>query len=208
MTPSLIHSNRAVERTMFRDEMMRAPVKFNPLVEDHVGFARALARRLGGLLPGHADREALESDAMYGLLLAARSFDPARGATFATYASRRIHGAMLDGLRERRGCGRNHHPPMVVSLSQPVGAGDGHDAHLGDLLCGDDEPVGTHLEREDHLERLLGRLRASERRLVREYYFDDLTLSQIGRRHGISASRVSQCLKDARQRMREVGCVN
>lgn len=180
----------------------------NRLVEDHLGFARAMVRRLSSTLPGHADLEALESDAMYGLLLAARSFDPARGVAFTTYASKRIHGAMLDGLRDRQGCGRNHRPPVIMSLSMPVGGDEGHEGCLGDVLSNDDEPVGSALDRREQLDHLLRCVRTTERRLVREYYFDDLTQDQIGARHGMSASRVSQRIKAARERMREVACAN
>ena len=41
----------------------------------------------------------MEEDAIVGVLSAARSFDPARGASFATHAYLRARGAVLDGQR-------------------------------------------------------------------------------------------------------------
>lgn len=187
---------------------MRVRQNSNRLVEDHLGFARVMVRRLGNTLPPHVDMEALESDAMFGLLLAARSFDPARGVAFTTYAAKRIHGAMLDGLRERQGCGRNQRPPVVMSLAMPMRDNDGREVTLGDLLTTDDEPIGAALERKEEVDRLLRRVASGSRRLVREYYLGGLPLNQIGRRHGMSPSRVSQLIKSARGRMREAAYAN
>lgn len=187
---------------------MQMRVKSDRLVEDHVGFARAMVRRFSSTLPGHVDSDALESDAMFGLLLAARSFDPTRGVAFTTYAAKRIHGAMLDGLRGRQGCSRGRRPPVVMSLSKSVFDTDGREVTLGDVLSEDQESVGAEIERREQVEHLLRCVRTTERRMVREYYFEELTQDEIGARHGMSASRVSQRIKAARERMREVACAN
>ncbi|MEO5710007.1 MAG: sigma-70 family RNA polymerase sigma factor [Nocardioidaceae bacterium] len=50
-------------------------------------------------VPAHVSGEELTSAGMLALVRAARSFDPARGASFATYASIRIRGAIIDELR-------------------------------------------------------------------------------------------------------------
>jgi RNA polymerase sigma factor (sigma-70 family) len=178
------------------------------LVESHLGFARALCRRLAYTLPPHVDPEAMESDALFGLLLAARAFDPTRGVAFTTYAARRICGAMLDGLRDRQGGTRGRKPPVVRSLSAPMRDADGREVTLSDLLANGEEEVGAALEQRDEIDHLLNHVRSPERRMVREYYFDDLSQDQIAARHGISASRVSQRIKAARQRMAEVACAN
>lgn len=187
---------------------MQVRADFNGLIEEHMGFARVLVRRLGSTLPGHVDAEGLESDAMLGLVLAARSFDPGRGVAFTTYAAKRIHGAMLDGLRERQGCSRGQRPRVMVSLSAPRHDTDGREVTLGDVLALEQEPVGAAMERREELDHLLSRVRSPERRMVREYYLDQLSQDQIAARHGISASRVSQRIKAARQRMAEVACAN
>jgi RNA polymerase sigma factor (sigma-70 family) len=178
------------------------------LVQQHMGFARGLAKRLGQSLPPHVDADALESDALLGLLMAARSFDPERGVAFTTYAAKRIHGAMLDGLRGRQGCSRGRRPPVVMSLAKRVLDTDGREVTLGDVLSENQEPVGAALECHEQVEHLLSCVQTTERRMVREYYFDELTQDEIGARHGMSASRVSQRLKAACERMREVACAN
>ena len=58
-------------------------------------LARQLWRYIGRTLPV----EELESFAREGLLSAARSFDPTRHVPFRCWATLRIRGSMLDGLR-------------------------------------------------------------------------------------------------------------
>ena len=57
----------------------------------------AVASRIS--LPSHVSREDLLSCARVALVEVARRFDPAAGATFATYALPRLQGAVLDELR-------------------------------------------------------------------------------------------------------------
>lgn len=69
----------------------RLVAHFGPLV------AR-IAARTAGSLPRHIDRADLISAGTLGLLEALDRFDPAQGA-FASFASARIRGAMLDEMR-------------------------------------------------------------------------------------------------------------
>src|SRR4051812_38816538 len=56
--------------------------------------------RLPGV-PRHIPRAELPSAALFGLVQAARAFDPSRGVSFDRYARRRMQGALLDDLRSR-----------------------------------------------------------------------------------------------------------
>jgi RNA polymerase sigma factor for flagellar operon FliA len=57
------------------------------------------AGRVGGDLPSFVDRADLVSYGTFGLIDAITKFDRHRGVKFETYASLRIRGAILDGLR-------------------------------------------------------------------------------------------------------------
>lgn len=59
-------------------------------------IASALCRRL----PKHVPLDDLVSYGVLGLIQAIRRFDPAKGCQFQTYATFRIRGAIVDGLRE------------------------------------------------------------------------------------------------------------
>src|SRR4051812_32945500 len=71
------------------------------LVTTHLPLAQfavnAVASRIS--LPSHVSRDDLLSCAHVALVEVARRFDPAAGASFATYALARLQGAVLDELR-------------------------------------------------------------------------------------------------------------
>lgn len=70
------------------------------LVQTHMELARRLAALLRRRHDLPTEQEDLEAYALAGLVQAALRFDPARGATFATFAHYRIVGAIWDGVRE------------------------------------------------------------------------------------------------------------
>jgi RNA polymerase sigma factor (sigma-70 family) len=176
------------------------------LIAQHMTLARQLAFRLARLLPRFVDADALESDAMLGLIQAARTFDPERGVSFATYASRRIRGAMIDGLRQREHLRGTDTPPAFVSMDMRIGDEDGRPATLGELLPADDEPFIVVIERRDEVNKLLRSLDRQSRQLVEDFYLHDMTQEAIGCRCGRSPSGISQRLGEARRRMQAAAC--
>jgi RNA polymerase sigma factor for flagellar operon FliA len=69
------------------------------LVAAHVPLVKRIACHLAARLPASTAIEDLMQAGMLGLLEAAASYDPARGASFETWAGIRIRGAMLDEVR-------------------------------------------------------------------------------------------------------------
>ncbi|HJV96374.1 MAG TPA: sigma-70 family RNA polymerase sigma factor [Albitalea sp.] len=65
----------------------------------HRPLVSHIARRVGARLPACVALDDLMQAGMIGLDDALDRFDAARGASFNTYAARRIEGAMLDSLR-------------------------------------------------------------------------------------------------------------
>jgi RNA polymerase sigma factor for flagellar operon FliA len=74
--------------------------KYLPLVSYHV-------QRFSVSLPKNVSREELRSSGMLGLYDALDKFDQSRDLKFDTYASFRIRGAILDGLRKEDWLPRN-----------------------------------------------------------------------------------------------------
>jgi len=70
------------------------------LVMEHVGLVKAMAGRLANRLPSQVEVSELISVGVLGLIDAAGRFNPALGVPFSAFARRRIHGAMLDSLRD------------------------------------------------------------------------------------------------------------
>jgi len=69
------------------------------LVRRHLPLVRRVVGRLAIHLPPTLGRDDLEEVGILGLLTAARTYDPARGASFRTFAYIAIQGAVLDELR-------------------------------------------------------------------------------------------------------------
>lgn len=67
--------------------------KYKPLVSYHV-------QRIAVGLPKSVSRDELNSLGMMGLFDALNKFDPSRDLKFDTYASFRVRGAIIDGLRK------------------------------------------------------------------------------------------------------------
>jgi RNA polymerase sigma factor for flagellar operon FliA len=70
------------------------------LVQRFVPLVKRIAYHLMARLPASIQFEDLVQNGMIGLLDAMERFQEGFGAQFETYASQRVRGAMLDGLRE------------------------------------------------------------------------------------------------------------
>ncbi len=170
------------------------------LIVEHMRLARRLAFRFGRTLPRFVDGDALESDAMLGLIQAARTFDPNRGVAFTTYATVRIRGAMLDGLRQREHCRRSVMPPEFVSLSTPVGRDDdGRAMMLGDLLPAPAQrSVGHALELRDEAEHVMRDWKPQLSRTLRDMHLRGLNQREVAGKHRVSQSCISLRLRSIR----------
>ncbi len=69
------------------------------LVREHLPLVGHLVRTVVMRVPTHVNQDDLVSAGMLALVLAARSFDEARGVPFSGFAAIRIRGALTDALR-------------------------------------------------------------------------------------------------------------
>ncbi|MEW6278098.1 MAG: FliA/WhiG family RNA polymerase sigma factor [Candidatus Eremiobacterota bacterium] len=75
------------------------PEERTSLIEECAPLVRHIAERIAVMLPAHVDLQDLVHDGTVGLIEALNRFEPDRGIKFSTFASGRIRGAILDGLR-------------------------------------------------------------------------------------------------------------
>lgn len=68
-------------------------------LKSHMPLVRSVVDRMRASLPTHIDVQDLYSVGLLGLINALRRFDPTHGIPFASYATMRIRGAVLDELR-------------------------------------------------------------------------------------------------------------
>lgn len=167
------------------------------LVETHVHLAEQIAYKRCRW--GREDPDDLRSDAFWGLMLAARAFDPDRGS-FPAYAVVRIEGAIRRGRQIRSGLTRTlweqGHHPAPLSLNAP--AEDEGDAELLDFLA-------APLENEHHwLADAIRRLPARESLVLRLRYFHGLSQSHIAPIIGRSQMQVSRIEQAGLAMLRDV----
>ncbi|WP_428421183.1 sigma-70 family RNA polymerase sigma factor [Methylibium sp.] len=84
MTPALAETPAAVR---------------NDKLHEHSALVRRIAKRMRARLPANVEMDELLQAGLIGLNEAITRFEESFGASFDTYASRRIEGAMLDSLR-------------------------------------------------------------------------------------------------------------
>src|SRR6516165_186863 len=72
---------------------------FQDLLENHLPLVRSIVGRMKRTLPSNVETEDLYSIGVTGLVSAARNYRPWRESSFASYATTRIRGAILDELR-------------------------------------------------------------------------------------------------------------
>jgi len=71
------------------------------LVKGHLGVVKRIVHRLPACMCSSISRDDLISAGMVGLVEAAHRYEPDRGASFVTFAYRRVRGAVIDFLRRR-----------------------------------------------------------------------------------------------------------
>ncbi|SDY71155.1 RNA polymerase sigma factor for flagellar operon FliA [Evansella caseinilytica] len=204
-----------------------------PLVDYHV-------HRIASNLPRNIHLDDLRSNGMMGLYDALEKFDPSRDLKFDTYASFRIRGAIIDGLRQEdwlprsvrekakridkavevleQETGRHVTAEEVatylgmsevevlqtsnesfmanqLSIDEPTSDSEKEDTYRSTIV---DVKTMTPEETLDHklqLEELAGVIKSlneKEQLIISLFYFDELTLTEIGEILHLSTSRISQ----------------
>ncbi len=142
------------------------------LVMEHVGLVRALAGRLAHRVPSQVEVSELISVGVLGLIDAASRFKPTLGVPFDAFARRRIHGAMLDALRDL-----DWAPRSVRKLGRTM---DGTLARLRHELGREPEEkevAGALNVSESEYGRILDQLKTAELAVIRQSTNDDGTSS-------------------------------
>ena len=142
------------------------------LVMEHVGLVRALAGRLAHRVPSQVEVSELISVGVLGLIDAASRFKPSLGVPFDAFARRRIHGAMLDALRDL-----DWAPRSVRKMGRTM---DGTIARLRHELGREPEEkeiAGALNVSEVEYGRILDQLKTAELAVIRQSTSEDGTSS-------------------------------
>lgn len=224
------------------DELMRL---YLPLVDYHV-------QRLSVGLPKNVNKGDLRSHGMFGLYDALEKFDLGRELKFDTYASFRIRGSIIDGLRQEDWLPRSLRERIkkvdtaIEKLEQKLGRHVQPKEVAEDLSMTEEEVLqvmnemlGSHLlsidekasdsdrdetfkntimdissqtpEQElinkanyEDLIKVIEELNEKEQLVISLFYFEELTLTEIGQVMDLSTSRISQIHSKALFRLKKV----
>jgi len=169
------------------------------LIRHYLPTVGVLSARLSRYVP-ESYRQDLYSFGLMGLMDAVDKFRPELGNRFETYGSRRIRGAMSDGMRtlrwlpRRAGQAASGVIEKVVPVDFQTATGpDG--TRLEDSLPDPDWSAWDAIELAcDHLEvgEALDLLPDRERFVIVERYYGRRSLADIGSDLGVTESRVCQ----------------
>jgi len=166
------------------------------LILDHIWLAEVLAvqvRKPVGFVWPDARSAALE-----GLVRAARTWDPTRGGgDFRSFAAQRMRWAIVDGIRQaspwrtKRGIGA---PPWPVPFWE---------LPTGEMRSDESEPEEVVIVKEEAIEvrTAVAALPPRLQLVIRRYFYEDRTLTQIGAELGVTESRACQLMKLARKKL-------
>lgn len=174
--------------TVDREQEVRRLVEdYLPLVA-HLVDRTWVASRLG------LTRDDLLSAGAYGLLMAARRFDPQRGVAFAVFARWHVRGALLREIK--------------VAVQAAGSAEDQVLVPAADAIEPDSLPdprglsPGATMEASEVRELMEYMLNQEERLTLTLYYFEELTLTEAAEVLNSSKSGVARTIKTALGKLR------
>ena len=155
----------------------------NKLVEQHLEWAWRIAASVADGLPTWFRVDDLRGPAEIGLIQAASRYDPAKNDNFRAYAKQRVYGACIASIRRREYKERSH-----LELEDTHSHPD----------AGPDAKAQVEIARQQ-VRRYVAELPPANARVLRAYYFQELTLVEIASRMNISESWVYRLHREGLQ---------
>jgi RNA polymerase sigma factor for flagellar operon FliA len=204
-----------VKRKRGQKEIFRLEPWQARLVEENLELVDKIVRGMLRRLPSHIDKADLIQQGRIGLMEAARRYDPTSAASFKTFATYRIRGEIIDGLRAH-----SQGRPAEAGWNESVESiGENAANSGGDDVSGfissvkalstafelatstGENPLEESLEKTT-LWTAVGRLPERERHVCELLYKMDMTMQDIANLMGTSKASVSRLHKRALERLR------
>lgn len=179
------------------------------LILEYAHIVKYVAGRLKIYLNHNMDFDDLVSCGIFGLIDAVEKFDMSKGVKFESYASLRIRGAIIDGLRDLdwvpRSVRRKSKNDENTELQSMVSLDDFLAQNM-DFAASDDGTPENHIDKielRNILIEAIENLSERDRLVITLHYFEELTLRELSKTLEISESRVSQIHTRALSKMQE-----
>lgn len=187
------------------------------LVRENLELVDKIVRGMLRRLPSHIDKSDLIQQGRIGLMEASRRYDPTSAASFKTFATYRIRGEIIDGLRafsQNRPNGEGGWNESVEAIGERS-AGHGADDAIGGFISSvqalgtafnlatstSENPLEESLEKQA-LWQAVSRLPERERHVCELLYRMDMTMQDIANLMNTSKASVSRLHKRALERLR------
>lgn len=187
------------------------------LVRENLELVDKIVRGMLRRLPAHIDKSDLIQQGRIGLMEASRRYDPTSAASFKTFATYRIRGEIIDGLRAF-----SQNRPADSGWNESVEAigdrsvGHGADDAIGGFISSvqalgtafnlatstTENPLEESLEKQALWQAVM-RLPERERHVCELLYRMDMTMQDIADVMHTSKASVSRLHKRALERLRQ-----
>lgn len=184
------------------------------LVQENLELVDRIVRGMLRRLPSHIDKADLIQQGRIGLMEAARRYDPTSAASFKTFASYRIRGEIIDGMRafSQGRPGEGAWNESVEAIAERSGGDDSIGGFVSSVqalgmafnlaTASSENPMEENLEKQT-LWQAVKRLPERERHVCELLYRMDMTMQDIADVIGTSKASVSRLHKRALQRLRQ-----
>ncbi len=172
---------------------------------------RGLANKAGDRMAAMGvTAEDIEQSFFLAVALAVRLYEPERGVLFASFLSYPVKQVFFELVGWRTEQQRRDPLGQSISLDEPISHDDGSETTRSELVPDPAaerqfEDIEEHMYTEQlhiALEDCISTLDERQAAVIRARYFEDMKLSDIGERFGITTSRVGELERDAMRKMR------
>ena len=175
----------------------------NRLMENYRHLVKYAAERVHSKLPSKVELDDLISAGTFGLMDAIEAYDPERGVKFETYCLPRIKGSILDELRSMDWVPRlvRTRAHQLSKATQSLEVSLGRKPTIKETA----EELNMNMVEFNRLRRdanAVNIVTRAERLIVVLYYYEEMTMKEIGTTLDLSESRVSQMHSSIVQRLK------
>lgn len=165
------------------------------LINDNFKFACSIAKKRWTSFKGTFEFDEFQESAYWGLVKAARTYDPVKGE-FIKYAGKAINRTISRDVKKML----SHRED--ASLDK-VYSNDSDKANaLIDVIQDNEDDIGDFVTTEE-IEHFLGILSRSERELIEMHYIQRVTQSEIAEYLGVSQPTINKKIKKAIEKMQQ-----